>query len=150
MNGNSKEKNLSTDWQNNDEQRNDSIFQEEGDYIINEMPKYKYEIKVIHESPNRVHRAKKVKTPDRISTTRFTIVNMPKLNNIKKKNNKYINKYNKENFIKKLNMDIRTEPTIRFYSVKKISEVIIIKKPSNIRKNTKDIIIKILINTIII
>ena len=116
MNGNSKEKNLSTDWQNNDEQRNDSIFQEEGDYIINEMPKYKYEIKVIHESPNRVHRAKKVKTPDRISTTRFTIVNMPKLNNIKKKNNKYINKYNKENFIKKLNMDIRTEPTIRFYS----------------------------------
>ena len=116
MNADSKEKNLSTEWQNNDEQRNDSIFQEEGDYIINEMPKYKYEIKVIHESPNRINRAKKVKTPDRISTTRFTIVNKPKLNNIKKQNNLYINKYNQEKFIKKLNMDIRTEPTIRFYS----------------------------------
>ena len=115
MNDDSKEKNLTTAWQNNDDQRNDSIFQEEGDYIINEMPKYKYEIKVIHESPNR-NRIKKVKTPDRISSIRFTIVNKPKLNNVKKQNNIYINKYNNENFIKKLNMDIRTEPTIRFYS----------------------------------
>ena len=29
----------------NNEERNDSMFQQEGDYIINKFPKYKYEIK---------------------------------------------------------------------------------------------------------
>ena len=29
---------------------NDSNFQDEGEYIINQKPKYKYEIKIIHDT----------------------------------------------------------------------------------------------------
>ena len=113
----SRQKKYSTEWQNNNDQINDSIFQDEGDYIINEMPKYKYEIKVIHESPNRANRAKRFKTPGRISNTSFTIVSKPKKNDIKKQYNLYANNNYKGNYIKKLYIGKlpRTEPTIRFY-----------------------------------
>ena len=113
-----KEKKYSTEVENNDQQ-NDSIFQEEGDYIINEMPKYKYEIKVIHESPNRANR---VKTPDRTesSAARFTIINRPETNNRNNQNNIYFNKnhYASNSNINQLYKfkSIRTGPTIRFYS----------------------------------
>ena len=115
-----KEKKYSTEVENND-QKNDSIFQEEGDYFINEMPKYKYEIKVIHESPNRLNRAK---TPDRMeSSTRFTIINRPEANFKNYRNNIYINKNHYARNTNNSNINqlykfksIRTGPTIRFYS----------------------------------
>ena len=112
-----KEKKYSTE-EENVEQKNDSIFQEEGDYIINEMPKYKYEIKEIHISPNRLNR---VKTPDRMeSTARFTIINSPEPNIGNYQNNIYINKNHyasnsQINQLYKFN-SIRNGPTIRFYS----------------------------------
>ena len=119
MNIDSKQKIYSNVWQNDDEQLNDSNFQEEGDYIMNKMPKYKYEIKVIHPSPTRANRSKKINTPDRISPSiRFTIINKQKTNKMKNQNNIYINKYNNENFYNQLPMDKspRTCPTFRFYS----------------------------------
>ena len=55
-------------------QLNDSNFQEEGEYEINQKPKYKYEIKIIHDT--KKERAKiKSKTPDKIiSSSNFSIV----------------------------------------------------------------------------
>ena len=72
-------------------QLNDSFFQEEGEYIIDQKPKYKYEIKIIHDG-NENHNNKKSriksKTPDKIiKSTKFSILTNPK-------NNKYINNNN--------------------------------------------------------
>ena len=55
-------------------QLNDSNFQEEGEYQINQKPKYKYEIKIIHDT--KKERAKiKSKTPDKIiSSSNFSIM----------------------------------------------------------------------------
>ena len=55
-------------------QLNDSNFQEEGEYEINQKPKYKYEIKIIHDT--KKERAKiKSKTPDKIiSSSNFSIM----------------------------------------------------------------------------
>jgi len=98
----------------NNEERNDSMFQQEGDYIINKFPKYKYEIKVMHASPNRI--LKKTKTPERITpSARFTIISNEKLNQANKEN---IYLYNNRKIINNLynNGSPRTGPTIRFYS----------------------------------
>lgn len=55
-------------------QLNDSNFQEEGEYEINQKPKYKYEIKIIHDT--KKERAKiKSKTPDKIiSSSNYSIM----------------------------------------------------------------------------
>ena len=76
--------NIHTEVENNE--INDSNFQEEGDYIIKKMPKYKYEIKIIHDNPKI---EKKERTPDKISSpVRFTIKSDSKTSriNIEKKN----------------------------------------------------------------
>ena len=96
---------------------NDSLFQKEGDYYIDKMPKYKYEIKVIHPSPTRT---KKPKTPDTIaSSARFTIINKSKKN---QPNNQKIIHFNDKNYETNKKHQLfkskspRTLPTIRFYS----------------------------------
>ena len=60
--------------ENDNNELNDSFFQEEGEYIINQKPKYKYEIKIIHDT--KKERAKiKSKTPDKIiSSSNFSIM----------------------------------------------------------------------------
>ena len=78
---------------------NDSNFQEEGEYIINKKPKYKYEIKIIHD--NKHEKAKrKARTPDRIiSLSKFSIINKAKNSPIKQNlNNKYNNNNNNNIF----------------------------------------------------
>ena len=65
----------------NNEQCDDSIFQKEGEYIMNKKPKYKYDIKIIHDYRNKKEKAKE---PGKIvSSNRFTILNDPK-NTLKK------------------------------------------------------------------
>ena len=98
-------------------EQNDSLFQKEGYYDIDEMPKYKYEIKIIHPSPTRT---KKTRTPDTIvSPTRFTIVNKSKK---MQKNNQKIIYFNDKKYETNKNHQLfkskspRTLPTIRFYS----------------------------------
>ena len=57
----------------NNEQCDDSNFQKEGDYILNKMPKYKYDIKIIHDYR---HKKEKEKASSKIvSSERFTILN---------------------------------------------------------------------------
>ena len=93
----------------NSEERNDSNFEREGDYIINKMPKYKYDIKIIHPSPSRI---RKTKTPDKImSSSRFTIVSEHN-NSMKNKKKLYI-----KNNIKHLhkNENSKAYTTITFY-----------------------------------
>ena len=46
---------------------NDSNFQEEGEYLINQKPKYKYELKIIHDNQKPKFQIK-AKTPDKIVT----------------------------------------------------------------------------------
>ena len=95
------------------DQINDSYFQEEGEYIINQKPKYKYEIKIIHDGnlDNEKNRIKS-KTPNKIyPSSKLNILNKPKNNIITKKNNiinnndnynnnhyDYFNNYNNYNF----------------------------------------------------
>ena len=70
------------------DQINDSYFQEEGEYIINQKPKYKYEIKIIHDGnlDNEKNRIKS-KTPNKIyPSSKLNILNKPKNNIITKKN----------------------------------------------------------------
>ena len=63
---------------------NDSNFQEEGEYLINKKPKFKYEIKIIHDSSQEKH-IKKARTPDKIvPSSKFCIINKPKNKNITK------------------------------------------------------------------
>ena len=96
----------------NSEERNDSNFQEEGDYLINQMPKYKYEIKVIHPSPIRI---RKTKTPDKIMPlSRFTIISNHNNNNSIDNNNKIYFKNNINQLHK--NKLMKNFHTIRFYS----------------------------------
>lgn len=71
---------------------NDSNFQEEGEYILNQKPKYKYEIRIIHD-PSQEKAKMKSKTPEKIiSSSKFSIINKPKKAPIKQNQNK--NKYN--------------------------------------------------------
>jgi hypothetical protein len=79
------------------DQLNDYFFQEEGEYIIDQKPKYKYEIKIIHDA-NENHNNKKSriksKTPDKIiKSSKFTILNNPKNNKYINNNNNYKNNY---------------------------------------------------------
>ena len=81
--------NIQTEVVNNE--RNDSIFQEEGDFIIKKMPKYRYEIRIIHDIPQK---KKMERIPDKISSQeRFTIKSQSKKSkiNIVKKNINNIN-----------------------------------------------------------
>ena len=112
MNINLKSEKTSFDGGANDE-RNDSLFQKEGEYIINKKPKFKYVIRVVHTSPNRI--IKKSQTQDRIMPSiRFTFLNNEKLNQINKKDKTLLNK--NRNIINNLykNKSPRTGPTIRF------------------------------------
>ena len=107
--------NIYKEIENND-QCEDSNFQDEGNYYIKEMPKYKYEIKVFHLSPNREKRSK---TPDKIiSSARFTILNKLKKNN---RNLAKSNKNNENNNELYKNKSPRNE-TIRFFTGKEIIE----------------------------
>ena len=75
--------------QKNNNELNDSIFQEEGEYLIEQKPKYKYEIKIIHD-PNLDQEKGKIKskTPDKIiSSSKLSFLNKPKKNFINNKNN---------------------------------------------------------------
>ena len=57
---------------------NDSNFQDEGEYIINQKPKYKYEIKIIHDTKKEKSK-KKSKTPEKIfASSKFIIIYKPK------------------------------------------------------------------------
>lgn len=56
---------------------NDSAFQNEGEYIISKKPKYKYEIKIVHENPKE--QIIKSKTPNKIiSSAELNIYNKSK------------------------------------------------------------------------
>ena len=74
---------------------NNSNFEKEGEYIIQQKPKYKYEIRIVHQNPNNKS-IKKPKTPDKIiSSSNFSILSDKKRNknNINTKRQRY--KYNK-------------------------------------------------------
>ena len=105
MNIYSKDKNI--------EERNDSNFQKEGEYVINKMPKYKYDIKIIHDYP---YISQKIRPPDEVVySERFTLNKEPnnKLKKISLKKN-YNNQNNEEynQFHKSRSPRIGT---IRFY-----------------------------------
>ena len=87
-------------------------FQKEGDYIMEKMPKYKYDIKIIHDSP---HMKKKKKPQKIVSSARFSILNEPKntLKKIKIRNN-YKN-HNNEIFNQLHRSQSPRMGTIRFY-----------------------------------
>ena len=69
---------------------NDSNFQKEGEYIINSKPKYKYEIKIIHDKSQENTKIRS-KTPDKIfHSSRFSILNKTK-NNSNRENINIIN-----------------------------------------------------------
>ena len=96
----------------NNEKCDDSNFQKKGDYIMEKMPKYKYNIKIIHDSP---HMKKKKKTHKIVSSARFSILNDPKysLKKIKIRNN-YKNN-NNEIFNQLHRSQSPRMGTIRFY-----------------------------------
>mgnify|MGYP006873038844 CR=1 FL=1 len=72
--------NIYSDVKNNEE-RNDSNFQKEGEYVINKMPKYKYDIKIIHDFP---YITKKDRPPDEVvHSERFSLLREPN-NKLKK------------------------------------------------------------------
>ncbi len=84
---------------------NDSNFQEEGEYIIKQKPKYKYEIKIVHDASKDKHKIKS-KTPDKIISSPNFNNNTNKPNQIITKQNTKItkskydyNKYNNQNYI---------------------------------------------------
>ena len=117
MNDNQKDEIFNNSEENNSKELNDSEFQEEGVYYLEKMPKFKYEIKIIHPSPNKV---KKPKTPDKIiPSERFTIASDIKNNklstnkNILLNNNKYENYYYNSTLYKSRSPRMST---IKFYS----------------------------------
>ena len=72
------------DWNEN---LNNSIFEKEGEYIINKKPKYKYDIKIVHENPNLTF-SRRAKTPDKfISSSNSAILNNTKRAHCIKQNN---------------------------------------------------------------
>ena len=97
----------------NNEQCDDSNFQKEGDYIMNKMPKYKYDIKIIHDYR---HKKEKEKEPCKIvSSERFTILNKPK-NTLKKITlQKNYKNQNNEDFNQMYKNKSPRRGTIRFY-----------------------------------
>ena len=97
----------------NNEQCDDSNFQKEGDYIMNKMPKYKYNIKIIHDYR---HKKEKSKEPDKIvSSERFSILNEPK-NTLKKITlQKNYKNHNNEDFNQLHKSNSPRMGTIRFY-----------------------------------
>ena len=71
---------------------NDSNFQDEGEYIINQKPKYKYEIKIIHDTKKEKSK-KKSKTPEKIfASSKFSIIDKPQKDSIKQNANNIYNK----------------------------------------------------------
>lgn len=76
------------------EDRNDSNFQKEGEYVMNKMPKYKYDIKIIHDLP---YFSQRERPPDKVVySERFTLFKEPnsKLKKITLKKN--YNNHNNE------------------------------------------------------
>jgi hypothetical protein len=71
---------------------NNSNFEKEGEYFIEQKPKYKYELKIVHQNPNNIN-LKRPLTPNRIiSSFNFSIPINKKRNknsNIKQKRHKY-------------------------------------------------------------
>ena len=97
----------------NYEERNDSNFQKEGEFVINKMPKYKYDIKIIHDSPYIVQ---KVRPPDEVVySERFTLFKEPnnKLKKITMKKN--YNNHNNEAYNQLHKSRSPRMGTIRFY-----------------------------------
>ena len=83
---------------------NDSNFQKEGEYIITKKPKYKYEIKIIHDNSQENFKVR-ARTPDKIiSSSKFSILGKSKKNLIKQSiniinnNNIYNNANNDEHY----------------------------------------------------
>ena len=106
---------------------NDSNFQNEGEYIINKKPKYKYEIKIVHEKPRE--QAKKSKTPNQvISLTRLNLSNksqkgLKKQNyEITRGNNNHYDNYNNYHFYDSKSQ-INEPKTVRNYSKEAIPQV---------------------------
>lgn len=71
---------------------NNSNFEKEGEYFIDQKPKYKYELKIIHQNPNKIN-LKRPLTPNRIiSSFNFSILINKKRNKksiLKQKRHKY-------------------------------------------------------------
>ena len=74
------------------EEINNSNFEKEGEYFIEQKPKYKYELKIIHQNPKNIN-LKRPLTPNRnISSFNFSILTNKKRNknsNINQKRHKY-------------------------------------------------------------
>ena len=97
----------------NYEERNDSNFQKEGEFVINKMPKYKYDIKIIHDPP---YITQKVRPPDEVVySERFTLFKEPnnKLKKIAMKKN--YNNHNNEAYNQLHKSRSPRMGTIRFY-----------------------------------
>ena len=114
--------------ENDNNELNDSFFQEEGEYIINQKPKYKYEIKIIHDSSldKPKIKSRKSKTPDKIiSSSKFNIINKPK-NIITKQNTNIIGTnyksnnsiYNNTNYIDEHYDNFNNCSNYNFYNIK--------------------------------
>ena len=109
---------------------NDSNFQNEGEYIITKKPKYKYEIKIVHDKPRE--QIKKSKTPDKvISLTKFNSFNKSQKGLNKQnyditegRNNHYdnYNNYNNYSFYDSRSQ-INEPKTVRNYSREAIPQV---------------------------
>ena len=102
---------------NNEEnnQLNNSIFEKEGEYIINKKPKYKYEIKIVHENLKNIE-LKSPKTPDKIqSPINFSIISDKKRINFNEQKRIAINKNKFKYKIFHANTPDR-DSTIRFFS----------------------------------
>ena len=96
-------------------QLNNSNFEKEGEYIIEKKPKYKYELRIVHENPNLIE-IKRPNTPDRIiSSANFSILSDKKGNNYNKQYKIFINKNKFKNKYIQSNTPERGS-TIRFYS----------------------------------
>ena len=105
----------------------DSNFQNEGEYLISKKPKYKYEIKIVHEKPRE--QTKKSKTPNKvISLARFNSFNKSKKGFNKEKyeiirgNNNHYDNYNNYSFYDSKSQ-LNEPKTVRNYSKEAIPQV---------------------------
>jgi len=105
---------------------NDSNFQNEGEYIINKKPKYKYEIKIVHEKPReQINRSK---TPNQAISTTLNSFNKKegllskKIYKITRGNNNHYDNYNNYNFYDSKSL-IKEPKTVRNYSKEAIPQV---------------------------
>lgn len=106
----------------------DSIFQKEGEYIIDKFPKYKYEIKIVNDENENLDNEKsriKSKTPNKIISSNFTILNNPiakkSINNNNINTNNYITNSNniKDNYDNNYNYNLHNSKFTKTKKAKK-------------------------------